>query len=266
MEYIVLPRAALATLSQGMHRFLTNPAVHDVYDREFDRVFTGIALRHDISLDTATRPAGRGYGMEVELSLNSAVSIPHAVTTEHVTAWLRSDFLYRGFGRQFSIQKDGTVPYGFEIVTGVLDELNLRRAMVVLVDCAALRMMWDSKANTGVHFTVDKFPHSWQTLLFYNMFNDKDFLRAYKHIIGRNPNRFCKVSGFVRTIREAKSFGKYSAVNIRKNGSIEVRLFRTDLTKLAQQFELVRRVEAKVLFARRSKDLATSLQDLKDSF
>lgn len=266
MEYIVLPRESLAMISQGMYQFLTNPAVLNVYERNFDRVFTGVALRHDISLDTATRPAGRGYGMEVELSLNSAVSIPHAVTTEHVTAWLRSDFLYRGFGCQFSIQKDGTVPYGFEVVTGVLDELNLRRAMGVLVDCAALRMMWDSETNTGVHFTVDKFPHSWQTLLFYNMFNDKDFLNAYKHVVGRNPNRFCKVSGFVRTVREAKSFGKYSAVNIRKNGSIEVRLFRTDLTTLTQQFDLVRRVEAKVLNARKPKDLATSLQDLKDSF
>lgn len=266
MEYIELPRESLTMISQGMYRFLTNPAVLNVYERNFDRIFTGIALRHDISLDTVTRPAGRGYGMEVELSLNSAVSIPHVVTTEHVAAWLRSDFLYRGFGRQFSIQKDGTVPYGFEVVTGVLDELHLRRAMGVLVNSDVLRLMWDSKANTGVHFTVDKFPHSWQTLLFYNMFNDRDFLRTYKHIIGRNPNRFCKVSGFVRTIREAKSFGKYSAVNIRKNGSIEVRLFRTDLDKLAQQFDLVRRVEAKILNARRPKDLATSLQELKDSF
>lgn len=225
-EVVNLTPKLLLQLKKRETDFLRSMVVKGLYKKEpWKMMAYGVMLRHTNMVDYVRTPGVHNYGVELEYSLRPADYLTRDELKKCLSAGIRKSLIDLGWGMNFSIEEDGTVPDGFEIVLGPRRLEEVLFALRTIGDDKVFREFIDYNAdNVGVHITVDKFPHQWQTTMFIDVWNHLWMYTRFGKIIGRKPNQYCR-------LMERQSDGtykpdEYGVVNIRENGCLEVRAFR----------------------------------------
>lgn len=244
-EVVNLTPKLLLQLKKRETDFLRSMVVKGLYKKEpWKMMAYGVMLRHTNMVDYIRTPGFPNYGVELEYSLRPADYLTRDELKKCLSAGIRKSLIDLGWGTNFSIEEDGTVPDGFEIVLGPRRLEEVLFALRAIGDDRVFREFIDYNAdNVGVHITVDKFVHKWQTTMFIDVWNHPWTHTWFGRLIGRKPNQYCH-------LMERQSDGtykpdEYGVVNIRENGCLEVRAFRNCLLPNATmaQLQLVHHID-----------------------
>lgn len=142
-------------------------------------------------------------------------------------------YLYDNMAREsHSLQLDDSVPYGFELVLYPRNYVTLQKHIGRLMSRYDYLFKYvRPDHHGGMHITVDEFVKLKDQHTFYDFFNDKEVVEKLAPLIGRKPNKYCKL--VPRTSEEwLETPNNHTvAVNVRENGAMEVRLFATPLDR-----------------------------------
>lgn len=244
-EVVNLTPKLLLQLKKRETDFLRSMVDKGLYKKEpWKMMAYGVMLRHTNMVDYVRTPGVPNYGVELEYSLRPADYLTRDELKKCLSAGIRKSLIDLGWGTNFSIEEDGTVPDGFEIVLGPRRLEEVLFALRTIGDDKIFREFIDHNAdNVGVHITVDKFPHQWQTTMFIDVWNHPWTHTWFGRLIGRKPNQYCR-------LMERQSDGtykpdEYGVVNIRENGCLEVRAFRNSVLPNASmaQLQLVHHID-----------------------
>lgn len=179
-------------------------------------------------------------GVEAEMELHAVDYLDTKELQNLLAASIRHELIKLGWGWGFSIQRDATVKHGFEMVFAPANISLLVKTFHKVLKNTGLETFICTNNQTGLHITVDPIKDEKRALQFYRVFNDSAVLRKLTNFIGREPNAYCELRK-VKTWDEAVRQPRYSAVNVRDNGAMEVRLFRFtgDATITDYQLSLV---------------------------
>lgn len=225
-EVINLTPVEMRKLKQLEVDYLKNRIVKDLYaDEPWKMMAYGVMLRHTNMVSYVRKEGVNNYGVEIEYSLRPTDYLTKQELSKCLAAGLRLELIKAGWGKNFSIEQDGSVPDGFELVLGPNDYETVFRTLLQVMRPNILQDYIDYGAdNVGVHVTVDKFPHVWQKQLFMTVWNHPWFHTQWGHLIGRKPNEYCRLMAMRRDGTFEKD--EYGIVKERENGAIEVRAFR----------------------------------------
>lgn len=225
-ETVNLTPLLLRQLKMREVNFLKSREVQKLFKNEpWKMMAYGVMLRHTNMVKYQPQNNHLNYGVELEYSLKPTDYLTKQELKKCLAAGLRQMFIEHGWGTNFSIEEDGTVPDGFEIVLGPRRLEEVLYALRKIGDDKVFRAFIDHNAdNVGVHITVDKFPHQWQTTMFIDVWNHLWMYTRFGKIIGRKPNQYCRLMEKQRDGTYKPD--EYGVVNIRENGCLEVRAFR----------------------------------------
>lgn len=227
-DFVEISYSEALHLRKEVIKYMTSKTVQEAYTKT-PMLLTAPSpsARHTMTADYKTPPQYRGYkellGVELEYEV-----YPTDLLSEHemllcLSASLRKRLILGDLGNSFTVQQDGSLKSGFELVLPPIPIQPLMR-FIRHIHQDVLKHYVYSTETTGLHVTVNKLPDD-KALLFYQLWNDERFISQNIHIIGRTPNQYCKI-GTVATIEEAKRRKKHWAVIFRANGAMEVRLMR----------------------------------------
>lgn len=225
-EVINLTPAEMRKLKQLEVDYLKNRIVKDLYaDEPWKMMAYGVMLRHTNMVSYVRKEGVNNYGVEIEYSLRPTDYLTKQELSKCLAAGLRLELIKAGWGKNFSIEQDGSVPDGFELVLGPNDNDNVLKTILYILKHNILKNYVDYGAdNVGVHVTVDKYPHTWQKILFMDVWNHPMLHKKWGRLIGRKPNEFCRLMNKRRDGTYEKD--EYGIVKERENGALEVRAFR----------------------------------------
>lgn len=225
-ETVNLTPLLLRQLKMREVNFLKSREVLKLFkDEPWKMMAYGVMLRHTNMVKYQPQNNHLNYGIELEYSLKPTDYLTKQELKKCLAAGLRQMFIERGWGTNFSIEEDGTVPDGFEIVLG---PHNINEVLYALRGIGADKLFNKfidlDATNVGVHITVDKFAHQWQKNLFIDVWHEPWIHTLYSRIIGREPNQFCQLMN--KRTNGTYEPNDYGIVSERENGSLEVRAFR----------------------------------------
>ena len=216
----------LRKLKQQEVDYLKSKEVRELYkDEPWKMMAYGVMLRHTNIVDYVRTPGVANYGVEIEYDLRPVDFLSVSEVKKSLAAGVRLGLIRAGWGTNFSLEEDSSVPMGFEVVLGPAPKDKVLRTILHVLGGWRLEDFTDFMSDDmGVHVTVDKYPHEHQKQLFMEVWNNKWTHILFHRLIGRAPNDYCR-------IMEKDEKGKYIAddygiVRERKNGALEVRAFR----------------------------------------
>ena len=255
-----MTREQLLSLKQQEVKFLSSRKVLEYYDHPIDQMFYGVALRHDISV-SYERPQTKYpcYGMEIEIGLHNVDMLTSYELKKCIAAGIRFQLVKMNLVGKFSLQEDGSVPSGFELVFAPFPIYRCLTIIEQVLGRHGLEWFGNNEVDAGVHITVDKFERNEDAVLFNNVWMDEVFRLRYAGIIGRAPTSYCLIRPPVNNIKELYKQNDKSAVHVRDNGSVEVRAFHSTLRRhqTAEQLRLVDAVRGFVI-----RDDVNTVQDV----
>lgn len=225
-EIVNLTPKLLKQLKKQEVAYLTSRVVNEHYAEEpWKMMAYGVMLRHTNMVQYERTPGVANYGVEIEYDLRPTDYLTKEELKKCIAAGVRHDLIHAGWGNNFSVEEDGSIPNGFEIVLGPRPLDVVRRTLLMVLNGSSLPTFTNYDSDkVGVHVTVDKYPHEWQKVLFMDVWNHPWLHTIYHRLIGRKPNEFCRLMTKDKKGKYIKD--EYGIVKERDNGSLEVRAFR----------------------------------------
>lgn len=245
---IDLSASQMAELKYQEGRWLNDKAVQEFYrDDPHKHVGYGVSMRHTAS-QQFKRPhegldVGTCFGVELEFELEYTSFVGKNEVGKSISAGIRHQLFKMGLAPLgFSVQEDGSLSNGLEVVLPPLPVYRLKQVLRKIYNKHGLQWLAKESEHTGLHVTVDWLPEP-QAVHFWNFWQMPIVYDAFRDIINRDPNHFCGLTSYVSSYSEMRQSPRKSSVYLRDNKSMEVRVFKgsIDVNVAIQQIMLVKR-------------------------
>lgn len=183
---------------------------------------TGTVLYHTNEIDPHSHSQAKyRYGVEIEMDFKF-----RGEENLQPTAIVVRNLLRTTLGKSaYSVQRDESLACGFEVVTAPLSLQLLKKLRVIFDDEDVMTCLNGNALTSGLHITVDPFQTREQERRFFDYFNSPRHIGELEQVIGRLPNRYCKLRHLRGGMRVIKDHNY--AVHIRSNRAMEVRVFKS---------------------------------------